>query len=74
MLRVRYAPEANLPHFHVPVARLVDMAFDPRHSTHVCPRHVRATVPQARGIRCVLKNEVESNSCTSLHPRLRHDL
>jgi len=46
----RHSSEVDLQHlvFHMPA--IVGMVFDPRHSLHVCPRHVQVTVSRSRDI------------------------
>lgn len=51
----------NLPSADVLFGAIVGVAFHPRHSLHVHPRHVQVTVPQARGDRILLRGVSESN-------------
>jgi hypothetical protein len=54
-LRVCHSPEENLQPFCVPVAALIGMPLGHRHSTCLCPRHVRAAAPRLRDAQYLLR-------------------
>src|SRR5580693_855879 len=54
-LRACHGLEVNLRPLCVPVAALLGMLLGRRHSTCMCPRHDRATVPQSRDAHDVLR-------------------
>ena len=69
---LRHASTIDLQSLDFLFATILGMVFHPRHSLHVCPRHVQVTVSRSRGIHWPLRCVPESSSPAAWRSRLHH--
>ena len=68
-----HAPKENPQSLDIHISAIIRMVCHPRHSLHVCSRHVQVTVSRARGIHLLLRGASGSNNSAALRSRLRRD-